>query len=849
MSRVSSRVLSVSLAIALSLLIQQQASAQLEEIVVTARKVEESLQSAPVSVSVVDGSKLAEAGITKIEELAAFVPNFVLSETGIGTNMYVRGIGSGINQGFEQSVGLYIDGLYHGRAQLTRAPFLDLAQAEVVRGPQVTLLGNNSIAGALNLSTRKPSDEFEFSVSGLYEFEHEEQELTGIISGPLFGNLSGRVAARYRGMDGYLENVVQNRDEPDREETSVRGTLLWEEDSWTATLKYEKNKFEVKGRQIEIFNETPSTTRGTSPTGFSRNTGSSALWMGGLTYLQYQEQFFSPGLVQDAQLDEKRHSNGDSSDNDVDTAALTFDIDIGDHQFTSITGYLAYDYVEDCDCDFTGSPLFNLISEEDYDMFSQEFRITSPRSNRLRYMAGVYYQDENLVFGDQILLPVDGGIVPLVGYAQVGDPTSAEALLGDTSVFRDFEQNTYVSAVFGQLEFDLADRWEASVGVRYARTEKEAFRVLREGDLNRNPFTLPADEAQLAQGSIAFSSIFNAAFHSLSGSREEGRTSFAIVSSFDLTNDMLLFGSVKRGYKSGGFDVRSNSEPCADPNVKTPDCVDPATGMDVGLGLTGLTSGLYPASSASAVNNTDAGTFEFEEEKATAYEVGLKMTLLDGDMELNLAYFLTDFEDLQVSIFDGTLGFNVGNAAAATTQGVELEGRWAISDSWYMNGSVGWLDFEFDSFPNGQCTNAQNAEFLMANPNDPVPPFCDYTGKTNQYVADFSGSVSLNFERPVGPLLFRSALDALFTTEYLPSQNLDLTTEQDGYVKLNLRVAIGAGDGSWELAVLGRNITDEDIVTYSNDTPLAFSQFGSPSYYGFIDRPRSIAVQGTYNFP
>lgn len=832
MFRVTRQLSLATMVVSLILLPLPDVSAQvLEELVITARKVEESLQDAPISVSVMTGDRMMESGVTKVQELAAYVPNFVLSETGIGTNVYIRGIGSGINQGFEQSVGMYVDGLYYGRAQLSRAPFLDLAQVEVARGPQVTLLGNNSIAGALNLTTQRPSDEFEFSVNALYEFEHDEQEITGVISGPLFSNFSARVAARYRTMDGFLNNVIQAQDEPDREEASVRMTLLWEQDTWEAALKYEKNIFDVKGRQIEIFNETPSVTRGTSPTGFSNNSGSSGLWVAGQTYLQYQGQFFDPNpLIQDAQLDENRHSNGDSSDNDTDAVALTFTAEFGEHEFTSISGYLAYDYIENCDCDFTGSPVFSLISEEDYKQFSQEFRLTSAEDRRFRYMVGLYYQSEELEFGDQILLPVDGGVVDLVGYATSGDPTAVEGVLGNTSVFRNYEQKSYSSAVFGQIAFDITEDWNTSIGLRYTRTEKEAFRVLREGDLNRRPFLLsnPVEFNQLAAGAVIFSSVFDAAFHELTGSRDEDHTSFAIVSNYHITDDVMVFGSVKRGFKAGGFDVRSNSEP-----------VPGSTGSGK----------LYPAGVAGVIANVPAGSFEFEEEEATAFELGAKTSLFDGSVELNIAAFLTKYEDLQVSIFDGTLGFNVGNAAKATTQGVELEGRWAITESWFMNASIGYLDFEFDNFPNGQCTNAQNAAFLMANPNDPVPEVCDYTGKTNQYVADWSGSVSLNFEQPIGPLLFRSTLDVLFTTSYLPSQNLDLTTKQDGYAKLNLRVAIGAEDGTWEIAFLGRNLTDETIVTYANDTPLAFSQFGSPSYYGFIDRTRSVGLQAAYNFP
>ncbi len=123
------------------------AQAALEEVVVTARKREESLQDVPISINAVGGAKLEEAGINKLEDLQALVPNFQLTETGISTQMYVRGIGTSNNQGFEQSVGTYIDGVYYGRQQLIRAPMFDLARVEVLRGPQSILFGKNSIAG------------------------------------------------------------------------------------------------------------------------------------------------------------------------------------------------------------------------------------------------------------------------------------------------------------------------------------------------------------------------------------------------------------------------------------------------------------------------------------------------------------------------------------------------------------------------------------------------------------------------------------------------------------------------------------------------------------------------------
>ncbi len=819
----------------------------LEEITVTARKVAESLQEAPLSVVVLTGEAMAEAGISRVEDLVSYVPNFAMSETGIGTNLYVRGIGSGINQGFEQSVGLYIDGIYYGRAQLTRAPFMDMAQAEALRGPQAILLGNNSIAGALNFTTAKPTDTLEGSVSALYEPDHNEQEINGMISGPV-GELLGlqwgaRFAGRYRTMDGYINNTLLSRDEPDREETSARITVAFEGETLDGTLKLETNSFDVKGRQIEIIRADPATTRGSSQTGFSNNTGSSSLWAPGFNYLEFLDQFFdgpppatppdfdpttdyvfdNDGL-RDGTLNYDRQSNGDKSENDITSIVGTVNFALGDHTLTATLGHLEYDYTENCDCDFTGASQFQLTSTEDYSQNSIELRLVSPQDAPLRYLTGVYYQADELDFGDQILLPVDSGVVRLVGYATTGDPEGAFDSLGNTSAFRDFDQNTYTSSVFGQVGYDLMESWRASVGVRYSHIEKEAIRILRQGDLERNPFNLNEanDFARLSAGTILFASIFDVSFHQLSDNRTEDNTAFEFVTDYDLNDDVLLYGSVKTGFKSGGFDVRSNSEPAP-------------------VGSTGAGT-LYPAELESQVNSlVSPGSFEFEDEQALAFEVGSKISFLNGTAEINIAVFRTNFDDLQVSIFDGTLGFNVGNAAKAITQGVELDGRWAITDDWSMNGSLGYLDFEFDDFENGQCNQGQTP----TSPNG----LCDYTGKTNQYVADFSGNLAVNYEHPLTEaLLFRSTLDTQFTTSYNPSQNLDPRVEQDAYAIWNLRVAIADADQKWEVALLGRNLTDEEVVSYANDTPLAFSQFGTPTFYGFVERSRSVALQASYRF-
>ena len=806
----------------------------LEEITVTARKVTESLEEAPLSVVVFTGETMAKAGVSRIEELVTFVPNFAMSETGIGTNLYVRGIGSGINQGFEQSVGLYVDDIYYGRAQLTRAPFMDMAQAEALRGPQAILLGNNSIAGALVFTTAKPTDTFESTVNAMYAPDQNEQELNAMISGPLTDKWSARFAGRYRGTDGYENNNILNRDEPNRDEKSGRITLAYTGDALSGTIKYEKNKFDVKGRQIEIIKALPATSRGSSQTGFSNNTGSSALWGDfydqqvtdtgvGPNYLQFLNEFFDPNpAILDGTLDYTRGSNGDKSNNDINIWAGTLDYAIGDHTLTATAAHLDYNFVENCDCDFTGANMFQLESTEDFQQNSVELRWASPQEGRFKYLAGVYYQHDDLNFGDQIFLPIGSGVVRLVGLATTGNPQGADASLGNTSAFRNFDQQSTTSSVFGQVSVDITERWSASLGLRYSHIEKEAIRILREGDLNRVPFNLndANDFNRLSNGTVLFASIFKVAFHQLSGSLTEDPTAFELVSDFHVTDDIMVYGSVKTGFKSGGYDARSNSEPVP--------------------GSTGAGS-LYPASLQGQVSSlVPPGSFEYKDENALAFEAGTKMSLLNNTAELNVTVFRTNFDNLQVSIFDGTLGFNVGNAASAVTQGVEIDGRWSLTDDWSMSGSAGYLNFNFEDFPNGQCNQGQA-------PDSPGG-FCSYTGKTNQYVAKWSGNLTLKYEHPLGDFLFRTALDTQFTTPYSPTQNLDPRAEQGGYALLNLRVALASADEKWEVAVLGRNITDREVVSYANDTPLAFSQFGTPTFYGFVDPPRTIALQASYRF-
>ena len=782
----------------------------LEEILVTAQIRVESLQDVPVSVSAVAGEKLMQAGIDKIEDLQAYVPNLSMSETGIGTNIYIRGIGSGINQGFEQSVGMYVDGVSYGRAQLSRAPFLDLQRVEVLRGPQNILFGKNSIAGALSIITAKPSDEFEGSISALYEPDHKEQVFDVILSGPIAEGFGARLAYRNRTMDGYMQNLTLGTDEPERDEETIRLTFAWEaSEDLDLTLKLENGTFDVTGRQIEVVNEMPNSIPG-SP-------------FNGLTYSQILVGVFGqdPSVLNNT-ADFQRSSNGDSSENETDNITLTANYALGEHTLTFISGFLQYEYDENCDCDFTGANVFLVRSQEEYEQFSQEIRFTSGLGGDWEFLGGLFYQTSELDFQDRLTLP--NSILPTVLNL---DPrfagTNPGNVLANTAVPRTFTTDTDIFSGFLQATWNLSDSLRLTFGGRYTWEEKDATRTLDITDANGN--LLPFDygigiiPGQMWGVDAVYDVIFNTTRHNLSDDRSEEKFSPLVNVQYDVSGDIMVYATLSQGSKSGGYDARSNAGLMPVPNTPV---VLPTT---------------PPISLGGAV-----GTFEFDDEEAVSFETGAKMTLLDGAGELNVAVFRTEYSDLQVSIFDGRFGFNVGNAAEAISQGIELDGRYRVTEELTLIGSLAFLDFEFDDYDNGQCNFGEP-------PSSQDGVNCNYDGRTNQYVADWSGTLTADYLIPIGDTLeMRATLDLVFTDDYNPTQTLDPVMQQDGYTKVNARISITNLDNTWELALIGKNLTDEEIITFAGQTPLSGSNFGAPSRYAFYEREQTVAVQAIYRF-
>ena len=787
-----SKLLSKSvMAVAVSAIALTTFAATLEEIVVTAQQRAESLQDVPVSVAAVTAKKISDSGIVDLQGLSELVPNFSINETGISTTVTIRGISSGINSGFEQSVGMYNDGIFYGRDQLARVPMIDMERVEVLRGPQGILFGKNSIAGAVSQISAKPTDEFEGSVTALYEPDHGETDLRMVLSGPLTDNLSGRLAVMTRELDGYVKNTELGVDEQNEDEQVVRATLRWDvNDSVTATLKSSQSTFDVLGRNMEVYQS-----------------------FGHLEALNSVYNSPTAPWSVDTELNYIADNNGHFSNNEVNNSTLTVDWDLEGLTLTSVTGYVDYEFTESCDCDFTGAPVFDAGRQEEYQQLSQEFRLTSDLGSNFDYIAGLFFQDTDLTYADQIQLPDPTVVNTALGLLGAG---ALQPFAPGSSTDRTFNQEGEVIALFAQGTWSVSEALRLTVGGRYTEEKKDANRQQRhKANATFGGQYMPAVTADPVSGAynVLYGIFAIEAYDQINGKLDDSSFSPVVTMEWDANPDTMVYATWTKGYKSGGFDARSNGHPDASVN----------NGLKSGAAIT--------------------GSWEFANEEATSVELGSKMSLADGAAELSVAWYMTDYTDLQVSQFDGTLGFNVTNAGEAKVKGIEADGRWALTDNITLTGSVAYLDFNYEKFPNSQC-------YFQQEDTD-GDKLCDAGGKRKEFTPELQANLGAAWASEMSNgLELNASLDVSFMDEYLYAANLDPRSKQDAYSMVNARIALAGSEGAWELALLGRNLTDETVINFGGNTPLGGTLTGGAgnSYYAFVNRPRNIALQVNYSF-
>lgn len=787
---------------------------RLRPITVTAQKQEQALGDVPVSVIALDGDRLADLSVERLEEAALLAPNATIVLDPIADKINIRGIYSGDNAGLEQSVSTFVDGVYRGRGVQTRFAFLDLEQVEVLRGPQGVLFGKNTIGGAFNLTTARPTAEPEFEIGAEYTFEGVEQlDLNAVISGPLSDSVRGRVALLSRTIsEGYVENAFYGTSGPDLEEFAARASLEIDLTPRTLlTTRIDYGQFDIEEQPFSIREPGPLATSGV-------------------------EASFDRSLIGTINPILDIGSAG-KMDGDTFEAAATLEHRFNAGTLTAIAAYSEYNFERFLDVDFSPLDIGRFDDTEDYSQTSLEVRYASPAEARLRYLVGGYVQTSDLLadglgyfnvraegqeLANDVLLAgacngaVAAGVDPafvreciLSGLVTAFDGTPlAYADFGRLNVL---DQSEDLWAVFGRASFDFNDQWIGTIGLRYSDQTKEAFQSVVPTDFGtriRNDFF--GNNALWApfNAPSPFTGIAESITHEFTPddlSRSEQDLTWAAALQYEPNDDAMLYAKVATGFKGGGVNSFALSD--------------------------------------------DPEEAEFEEESAINYEIGGRFSLADGNAELNITAFHTEFDDIQTAQFTGSASFIVQNAAEATSQGIEIDGRWAPTDTLLVTGALGYLDVSFDSFANAGCTVSQVIQFRIASGNPlATNQDCssvgtnDLTGRPSEHSPEWSGALGLRHETSLpGDFVLTSHGDVIYRSEQFKQIDLDPVSLQDAYTKLNLAFILGPRDGNWDISLISKNITDEDTFSFVNDTPLVDTAFQM-----IPDRPRTVAIRARW---
>jgi len=823
-------------------------SAALEEVIVTAQKRTESLQDIPISITTIDGGKIEQAGINNLEDLSAFVPNLQLAENAVATSIVLRGIGPGANQSFEQSVGLFVDGLHFAKGRQSRSGFFDLERVEVLRGPQGILFGKNTLAGAINVTTAtaRAGDEFNGRLTAGIE-SNDGQLIEGHIGGSLSDTVAARFSFKDRSDDGYAVNSLLGTDAPSIDETLLRLGLTWEpNDNTTVKFKYtDTDNLRVGNTAVaSILNPVANLGAANQLAFAAVNTlfpNTASLIADGALDLN-RDSISIGGNALAASLGERAigSEQPEGTDTQTNETSLVIDHDFGDgYTFTSVSGYLEYEYRDGIDADFLPIQFVGRTDFSEYDQFSQEFRIASDPSKRFSFIAGAHYQEQTqeidrLVAFDATL-GAPGFVAAAAGFPTlfVLPPASAAALglpfgVNGVSAFNqvgrvsNWEQDTDSWAIFFQGEYQITDNLTITAGLRYTEEDKS---VVAQTRLTNDSSGLATPTFNPLSGVFQRTVAANAFDHIFVDERSTDQLIPAVSLEWVQSDDNLYYASYSEGFKSGGF----NSVDDQAPDLTGDSFIDPATGIQV--------------------FTTPAAGFEYEDETANSFEIGGKHTLLDGSMEFNWALFTSEYDDQQVSTFQGT-GFVVANAAVSEVDGVEFDWRWQATDSLRISANLAILDATYGSFPGGACTAEQASDIAGGAASSGACAVQagsfgiaqDLTGASLANAPDYSGSISFQYEAPISTnWRFFVGADFNFTDGYFLAADIDPLDFQDSFEKIDVR--FGFNSDNWEVLFFGKNITDEITASGGFDTPLLS---GGHSIY--TDPGEVYGAKVTYRF-
>ena len=638
----------------LALMATAPAFAQVQEIIVTAQKVEENVQDVPIAIAAVSGERLEQAGVNSLENISVVVPSvtFRKGTTSANSAIVMRGVGTiTFSVAAEPSVSTVVDGIVLSRSGQAFIDLVDIERLEVLRGPQGTLFGKNASAGLVNIVSKGGSDTFEAEAIAEY-FEGSEYRMRAAIAGPLAENLTARVTGFYGSFDGNITNINgnQNRDVNGYEHYGVRG--IFDYSSGSTDLRLIADYFKANDDCCA------------DVTGVSRGAVLDAeLNLPGGSVLGEDQRFVNHNLVTETR-DRQWSLTGSG------------DFALGEtHTLSVVMGYRNWFNREIREGDFLPRALVGTAQLHDNgvvrtEQYSIEARVASDQSQPFFYQVGAFaWQSDNTqdftrrdITCASSTLPID----PLTGGRPCNVSDTVNTLFPTATSFSDVSSKNL--ALFGQATYRFTDQFSLTGGLRYTWDDLEFVHTRAPGvnATNGAPATGPGVSGNPAGGTVASGGNGT---NTSAGSTSNGNLSGRAALQFEPTEDVMLYGSYTRGYKGPAFNVFFN-------------------------------------------HTAPTNAIPIDEELSDAFEIGIKSQFLDRRVQLNVAAFTVEYDGFQANNFvllNGAVVSNLTNAGTVSSEGFEADLIVAPVDGLTFRASAAYADAKVKEFNPNPGTNAPDA--------------------------------------------------------------------------------------------------------------------------------------------
>lgn len=829
-----------ALAILFSATLVSAAHAQIEEITVHATKRAAPLQDVPIAITVIDSESLRQAGVDSLRDLRRAMPGFSVASSQTETNastFRLRGIGTaGNNIGFESSVGVFLDDVYLSRPGVALTDLVDVEQIEVMRGPQGTVFGRNTSAGALNIRTRKPDLVEEEYWLSLGAGNYNARRLAAGINVPLVVDKVGlRLSGSMRDRDGFVTSTT-GADSRTRDRQFLRGQVLWRiGDDVTLRLIGDYSNADEQCCDAPITTDTPLVALGAfAAAGLPADGGAP---------------------VSGAIAREDRISNSEGFESDFTQQGVSTEVTWNINDVMSLTYLGAYrDYESDTvqNSDLVNIDVFTAPgSASDTGLFdeirfqSHELRLTGA-NDRLDWLIGINVADERIEQGISLQLGSDfaayvdaaawyGLIIPATSGTALeaialptggtfGDVlTSASptvAFAGGLDPVGAFAGNRYRQhskpwSIFTHNTFLLSDRLDVIVGLRYIDEDKEGSFTQ---DSASNPAcfaTLGNAAALLPASDIGFAAAAFACFpfavpadvpgtplpSTFAGEFKDDELMYTGKLMYHVSDSVGVYAGLTHGFKSGGFNLDATA----------------------------------------AILGADP---RFRSETVDSWELGLKGYWLEDKLRANVTMFHMSMDDFQVTEFTG-LQFVTFNVPDVKSSGVEVEMKALLSENITLELATIYNDARYSrNCTGGTAISAPEISALCGYDLSNAPEWsgtlgAEYFGELTDRL-DFNLYGSLEFSSD-----YRTGIQAVDPTSLVPLVD-DI---QDSYTKLNLGLELRPPEGNWSIRFWGLNVFDERTHHTSFNAPLrGISAIGTAARGVFLDAPRTYGADFRINF-